>query len=335
MNCLCCGKPVLAERAVSGWHPACVKKFFGAKTLPVVDLTDEALTQLASQTIRQKITVPGVQKKLSLHLTKGSNPRLTLVDYPSGYILKPQVDEFRHMPEAEHLVMTMAERAGIATVPHALLTVDGKVAYITKRVDRATAVDGTPQRLAMEDFCQLDLRLTRDKYRGSYERCEKIIRRHSSQVGLDVTELFMRLVFCFLTGNSDMHLKNFSLLETALGSGRYTLSPAYDLLPVNLLLPEDQEELALTLNGKKTRLRRKDFLVYADACLIPRKAAEAMLNRLLAFVPVWLTLCGQSLLPEDMKRDFAALIAGRAATLGKGAEDGDARVGADTVSNLQ
>ena len=120
--------------------------------------------------------------------------------------------------------------------------------------------------LAMEDFCQLDLRLTQDKYKGSYERCAKIIERYSSRKGLDITELYLRIVFSFLVGNSDMHLKNFSLIETEEGSGKYVLSPAYDLLPVNVIMPEDKEQFALAMNGKKTHIRRKDFLVFAEKC---------------------------------------------------------------------
>uniref|UniRef100_UPI003FEE94C1 HipA domain-containing protein n=1 Tax=Eubacterium sp. TaxID=142586 RepID=UPI003FEE94C1 len=123
-------------------------------------------------------------------------------------------------------------------------------AYITKRVDRLFQ-NGQMEMLAMEDFCQLDLRLTQDKYKGSYERCAKVINRYSSRKGLDMTELFIRLVFSYIVGNSDMHLKNFSLIETSAGSGKYILSPAYDLLPVNVIMPEDEEQFAIPMNGKK------------------------------------------------------------------------------------
>ena len=116
---------------------------------------------------------------------------------------------------------------------------------------------------SMEDFCQLSGRLTQDKYRGSYERCAEIIRKHSVRFGFDLSEFFFRLVVCFVTGNSDMHLKKFSLVEKTPGQRDFVLSPAYDLLPVNIIMPEDPEETALTLNGKKSNLRRKDFLALA------------------------------------------------------------------------
>ena len=309
MNCLCCGKPLKEPFPVSGWHSACIRLFFGTKMLPVIELTNEALTLLAEKAVQKGHTVPGVQKKLSLHLSMESTPRLTMVNYPTGYILKPQVDEFPALPEAEHLVMQMAAASGLAVVPHALVRLKGGYAYLTRRIDRVR-MQNEPfvQLLAMEDFCQLDLRMTQDKYRGSYERCVKVIQRHSSRPGLDLSELFLRLVFCFLTGNSDMHLKNFSLIETAPESSLYTLSPAYDLLPVNVIMPEDKEEFALTMNGKKTHLRRGDFLTFADTAGIQRKAAEAMIHKLLGFVPEWIKLCNESLLPYDMQQNLAKLI---------------------------
>lgn len=167
----------------------------------------------------------------------------------------------------------------------------------------------------MEDFCQLDFRLTQDKYRGSYERCAKVIERYSSQRGLDMSELFIRLVFSFIVGNSDMHLKNFSLIERAAGSEDYHLSQAYDLLPVNVIMPEDKEQFALTMNGKKRNLRRKDFLVFASACGIHEKAAEKMIARLLRMKPKFLDLCAASFLPKHMKEQLCALIEERCSML--------------------
>lgn len=309
MNCLCCGKSLKEPFPASGWHPACIRRFFGTKTLPEIELTDEALTLLAEKAVQKGHTVPGVQKKLSLHLSTESTPRLTMVDYPTGYILKPQVPEFRALPEAEHLVMQMAAAAGLSVVPHALVRLKDGYAYLTRRVDRVRGQDdASMQMLAMEDFCQLDLRLTQDKYRGSYERCVKVIRRYSSRPGLDLSELFLRLVFCFLTGNSDMHLKNFSLLETAPESGAYGLSPAYDLLPVNVIMPEDKEEFALTMNGKKIHLRRNDFLAFAETAGISGKAAEAMIRKMLDGLRLWIGLCEASFLPPDLKQALITLM---------------------------
>lgn len=317
MNCLCCGKPLRTENTKSGWHKSCIKRFFGTTELPEIAIDEKALEILAAESTSRGYTVPGVQKKLSLHLfSEGSKPRLTLVNYPTGYILKPQVKEFEALPEAEHLVMCMADAAGISTVPHALIMGNGSLAYITKRVDRVFQKN-TVQMLAMEDFCQLDLRLTQDKYRGSYERCAKIIDRYSARSELDMTELYWRLVFSFIVGNSDMHLKNFSLIETEEGSGKYLLSPAYDLLPVNVIMPEDKEQFALAMNGKKANLRRKDFLVFAEECGIPRNSAERTIAMLLSKKEEFISMCNDSLLPEHIKDRFVPLMEERMSVLEK------------------
>ena len=209
----------------------------------------------------------------------------------------------------------MADKAGIATVPHALVKSGDSYAYITKRIDRVFADKSRTQMLAMEDFCQLDLRLTQDKYKGSYERCGKIIKQYSSASGLDITELFYRLVFSFIVGNSDMHLKNFSLIETETGSGKYHLSPAYDLLPVNVIMPEDKEQFALPMNGKKTNIRRKDFLVFADGCGITKSSAEKMIKRLISMTSEFIKMCDDSFIPKDMKESLKELINARVSVL--------------------
>lgn len=314
MNCFCCGKPLKTEND-NGWHKACIKRFFGTAHIPEIEIDEKTFESLAAQSTSKGLTVPGVQKKLSLHLSSdNNNPRLTLVNYPTGYILKPQVKEFECLPEAEQLVMCMADATGISNVPHALIKSGDNLAYITKRIDRIFGKTEIKM-LAMEDFCQLDLRVTADKYKGSYERCAKVIGRYSSQIGLDIAELFMRLVFSFVVGNSDMHLKNFSLIETDEASNTYVLSPAYDLLPVNVIMPEDTEEFALALNGKKTHIRKKDFFVFAEECGISKASAEKMIAKIVSMKPKYIDMCNDSLLPDHLKERFAELIEQRCKVL--------------------
>ena len=326
MRCLCCGKEISEEAAERErgvqWHVSCVRRFFGTDSLPELDISEETLTRIAVESTNKGLTVPGVQKKMSLHLTAdGGKPRLTLVNYPTGFILKPQTELYEALPEAEYLVMQMAKETGIATVPCALIRMTGNdavTAYITKRIDRVlpTKKDPSLKLLAMEDFCQLERRLTENKYQGSYERCAKVISRYSHRPGLDLSELFLRVVFSFATGNSDMHLKNFSLIETSAGSQVYQLSEAYDLLPVNVIIPEDDEQLALTVNGKKHNIRRNDFLKFADSSWISCEAAIKMIQKILSMKERYLRLCEESWLPESMKERFCALIEERLRALG-------------------
>lgn len=192
--------------------------------------------------------------------------------------------------------MTMADMAGISTVPHALIKGKTGPAYITKRVDRNIS-DNKIEMLAMEDFCQLDLRLTKDKYRSSYERCAKIIKQYSSRVGIDMAEFFVRIVFCFIVGIPDMHLKNFSLIETAEASGKYVLSPAYDLLPVNANMPSDQEQFALAMNGKKMNIRKGDFwslqMLAVSLAKPPKSLSKVLLRALRNGLKCAMSHCSQ------------------------------------------
>ena len=307
-RCLCCGKPLKTETA-HGWHAACVKRFFGTSKFPDIDVSEETLNRLVVESTNKGLTVPGVQKKLSLHLTTGDTPRLTLVNYPTGYILKPQTEEYKALPEMEYLVMQMAQASGIKTVPYALIRLHAQqdaYAYITKRIDREKG-----QMLAMEDFCQLDGRLTQDKYRGSYERCGKIVARYSDNAGLDSTELFLRVVFSYAVGNSDMHLKNFSLIETTEGSGRYVLSAAYDMLSTNVVIPADKEQLALTINGKKQNIRKKDFFTFAQTMGISDKPASKMIAKIVKMKDTYISMCRDSYMPDDMKLALENLICQR------------------------
>ena len=314
-RCLCCGK-LLRTETEHEWHASCIKSFFGTKKLPDIDVSKEVLHQIVIDSTNKGYTVPGVQKKMSLHLTAdGETPRLTLVNYPTGYILKPQTEKYTALPEMEYLVMQMAEATGIKTVPYALIRMpsqENSFAYITKRIDR---MDG--KMFAMEDFCQLEERLTEDKYRGSYERCGKIVAKYSTTSGFDMTELYLRTVFSFAVGNSDMHLKNFSLIETEEGSGKYILSAAYDMLSTNVVIPADKEQLALTLNGKKQNIRRKDFLIFADTIGISERSAEKMIEKIVKLKEKYISMCRDSYMPEQMKSNLENLIEQRIAVLTK------------------
>ena len=232
---------------------------------------------------------------MSLHLFSQDNDnRLILIDYPSGYILKPQTPEFKYLPEYEYLAMSLARKIGIQVAPFALIKNGDNLAYITRRIDRTFK---TEEKLAMEDFCQLAEKLTEDKYMGSYESCAKIIKRYSSRYMLDVSELFTQVLFAFIVGNSDLHLKNFSLIELTPGSREFKLSQAYDILPVKVILPDDQEQLALSLHGKKNKIKLEDFLAFADAIELGQPTAQRIINKVISDIPALKQICQHSFLP--------------------------------------
>ena len=232
MKCLCCGRDIPSGKEEKGWHKRCIKKFFGTDKMPDLNINKEVMERLAAESTHKGYTVPGVQKKLSLHLfSDKQQPRLTLVNYPTGYIVKPQVDEFEALPETEQMVM-----------------------------------------------------------------------------GLDMTELYLRVVFSFVVGNSDMHLKNFSLLETEERSNTYVLSPAYDMLPVNVIMPEDTEQMALALHGKKRNIHRRDFMAFASVCGISKSAADKMNSRVLHMQEKYETWCRESTVPKPLQERFIQLM---------------------------
>lgn len=269
--CLCCGKEI-TERGL--WHHRCVQKFFGSDELPEIRLDVRELEKLAIEQIDNHKGVAGVQEKLSLHLDLSitKRPRLTIVGFPSGYILKPQSSTYHSLPEFEHTAMLLAEECQIAVVQHGLIPVNGKeLAFITKRVDRVGST-----KVHMEDFCQASGNLTANKYRSSYEECAGMIRRYSSKPALDTIRFFACLYFDFLIGNSDCHLKNFSFVMDQ--NGRLSLAPFYDLLPTKIILPSDHEDLGMLFNGKKTNLRGGDFTAFAQRVGIPDRTKDKIMS---------------------------------------------------------
>ena len=300
-NCLHCYRPLL--KGEQDMHPACCKKFFGTTTLPVLDYTTKHLDQLALQIIQDQTSLTGVQPKLSLHLEahEGSK-RLTIVGFWGNYICKPQTEQYEMMPEVEDLTMHLAEVARIEVVPHTLMRMaDDTLCYLTRRVDRTP----TGEKIAMEDMCQLTERKTEDKYKSSYERIGKAILNFSSLPKMDVTNFFELVLFSWLVGNNDMHLKNFSLYETATGM---RLTPAYDLLNAVIINPKDAEELALTLNGRKRKLQREDFVELAATLGIERVVVERLINRYRGLLPRFEPVIQNSFLGADLKEKYSALL---------------------------
>lgn len=303
-RCLCCGEPLKDQETF--YHARCMKKLFHSTHIPALNYTQDELNTLAKETILNRISVPGVQPKLSLHLERGENvsrSRLTLVGLEGDYILKPQTPQWAFLPESEHFCMLLARKCKISTADFGLIPLkSGELAYITRRMDRTE--NGA---LHMEDFCQILNKMTDLKYNGSMEQIGKAIREYSDVAGLDTIRFFELALFCFLTGNSDMHLKNFSLIRRP--DGHYELSPAYDLVPVKIIMPEDREELALTLNGKKNNLKRVDFERFGASLKLSevqiRKAISNLTEALNNALPGALK---SSFLPQPMQEQIGELI---------------------------
>jgi serine/threonine-protein kinase HipA len=286
------------------FHVRCAWKFFGTTTAPTMDYTRKDMDRLAEQIIRSQTTLTGVQPKLSLNLQKHEgSQRLTVVGLWGAYIFKPQTAGYPELPENEDLTMHLAEIAGINTAKHSLIRLaDNSLGYLTRRMDR----DEKGNKLAMEDFCQLTERQTEYKYRSSYEQIAKTIAKFSSVPGLDLVNFYEMVMFCWLTGNNDMHLKNFSLLSQK--RGEYELSPAYDLLNVAIANPNDKEELTLTLNGKKSRITRNDFVEAAGKSGVSEVIVKRLISNFEKCVPAWVQKIDVSFLSDEMKEKYVELV---------------------------
>ena len=300
-KCLYCYKEL--EPGEVDFHKSCCRKFFGTATAPSLDYTREGMDELAAQVIKSQTTLTGVQPKLSLNLDKHKDSqKLTIVGLWGGYIFKPQTERFAMLPENEDLTMHLAEIAKLKIVPHTLIRMkDGSIGYLTKRIDRTKK----GEKIAMEDMCQLTERQTEHKYRSSYEQIGKAIRKYSAYPQLDMVDFMELVYFSWLTGNNDMHLKNFSLYSPA---GEPVLTPAYDLLSAAISNPVDDEELALNLNGKKKHIKDADFIAAFKTCGVPEIVFERIKKKYLGLLPKFEEEIRLSFLSEELKTAYIELL---------------------------
>jgi serine/threonine-protein kinase HipA len=285
------------------FHKSCCRKFFGTAIAPVLDYTREEMDELAAQIIKSQTTLTGVQPKLSLNLDKHKDSqKLTIVGLWGGFIFKPQTERFAMLPENEDLTMHLAGIAKLKIVPHTLIRMkDGSIGYLTKRIDRTK----NGEKIAMEDMCQLTERQTEHKYRSSYEQIGKAIRKYSAFPQLDMVDFLELVYFSWLTGNNDMHLKNFSLYSPA---GEPVLTPAYDLLSAAVSNPADDEELALNLNGKKKHITDSDFIATFKTCGVPEIVFSRIKKKYLDLLPVFEQEIQNSFLSEELKISYVDLL---------------------------
>lgn len=304
MKCLICYKSL--DNSEIDYHKKCLTKEFGFKQMPSINIDEKELKRYAKELIEANIAITGVQPKLSLWLEENKQSVcFTLVDNRSNFIIKPQSEVYKYLPENEDLCMHLASECNIQTAKHSLIKLpSGNLAYITQRFDREK--DG---KIGSEDLCQLTETLTEHKYRGSYEKTGTVICKYSSQPGFDALNYFELILFSFMVGNGDMHLKNFSMLEKLDGS--FTLSPAYDLLSTFLVIDNEDEQLSLTINGKKNKIKLKDFDMLAKSLSINEKQKEYIYQKFIKKEKQIAWWIEHSFLPNDQKEKLQNLIDSR------------------------
>lgn len=304
-KCLYCYEPLDEEM---DFHEKCSMKFFGVSNPPKIPYSLNQMVDLAKNIVERSVTIPGVQAKLSMSIVKetqeNSDTRLTVIGALGGqYIFKPPSDQYFEMPENEHVTMRVAEVFGIRVVPSSLIRLEsGELSYITKRIDRTK----NGKKIHMLDMFQITEAF--DKYKSSMERVGKAIHNYSDNPLLDKIFYFELCVFSFLTGNNDMHLKNFSMIESPSG---WILAPAYDLLNVTIINKEDTEELALTLEGKKKKLKWEHFERFGKGLELTNKQIQGVFKRMIKYKPKAVELIRKSFLSGNMKEAYLNILESR------------------------
>lgn len=304
-KCLYCYEPLVNE---VDFHEKCCRAFFGSATPPAFPYSISQMAELAVSVVERSIAVPGVQPKLSLSIIKENprkgNNRLTVVGALGGqYIFKPPSEKYPEMPENEHLTMLIAEAYGIHVVPSSLMRLaSGELSYITKRIDRTEK----GAKIHMLDMFQITEAY--DKYKSSMEKVGKALHDYSGNTLLDKVFYLELSVFSFLTGNNDMHLKNFSMIESPSG---WILAPAYDLLNVAIVNPDDTEELALTMEGKKKKIKWIHFKHLGEGMGLTSKQIQGVYSRMHKNKPKAIELIEKSFLSDGMKEAYKNLLESR------------------------
>ena len=304
-KCLYCYNSLNGE---VDFHEKCCIKFFGTTTPPAIPYSIGEMTLLAKEVVERSVSVPGVQAKLSMSMVKEARgkggARLTVVGALGGqYIFKPPSEQYPEMPENEHVTMRIAEAFGIRVVPSSLIRLaSGELSYIIKRIDRTDM----GEKIHMLDMVQITE--ASDKYKSSMEKVGQALHSYSDNTTLDKVFYLELSMFCFLTGNSDMHLKNFSMIESRTG---WLLAPAYDLLNVAIVNPEDTEELALTLEGKKKKFKREHFERLGKGMELTEKQIQGVVYRMIKHKPIAGEWINNSFLSQEMKEAYNKTIEAR------------------------
>lgn len=296
-TCLCCQKPVDTEQR---YHPRCLKRLFDTTRLPAVPfgLADMPRLVIAAE---GRMSISGVQPKLSVRFDPQSGSVESMA-VGGTHILKPESDRFADIPHNENLCMSMAEELGMRVPPHGLFAMaDGRLCYIVKRFDREVGGGKTHKETMFQVLGSTD------KYAGSLEQIGKALRAHAANVGLDAVDFFERVLFCFLTGNGDMHMKNWAFLGQGKG---VALAPCYDFVCSRLYIPQE-EDSALTINAKKNKLKRSDFSALAKHLALDSKAVENVFDKLRAAQEPLRRMVLDSHLRSALREEFAGILSSR------------------------
>lgn len=257
------------------------------------------------------MSIQGVQPKLSVRLSV-KKESFEIVDQHGIYILKPNPSHLEQVPENEDLTMRLAGISGINVPFHGLVyNKDGDLVYLIRRFDRA----GKSKKVHVEDFAQVGGMSRETKYDYSMEKVAKLIDRYCTFPVVEKMKLFRLTIFSYLTGNEDMHLKNFSLIHNG---GKIELSPAYDLLNSTIVLSNPKEEMALPIRGKKSNFTYNILFNYFgnERLGMNNKVLKKIEEEFREHYSQWLDVIKISFLKEELQEKYVRVLDHRRKKLG-------------------
>jgi serine/threonine-protein kinase HipA len=297
----------------------------GLSISPVLEFDRRLFKAEFSQKFAKGMSISGVQKKLSV---KAESGHLVPTNLGGRFILKPSVDEFPEISANEHLTMKLGALFGIDTPPCGLLQFkDGELVYIVKRFDWMQDGSG---KILKEDMAQI-FQLQRDseetyKYSKSYEEVGVKIREVTGGKLMSVLDFFRRVVFCFLSGNGDYHLKNISVQNATFDprGGFDSLTPNYDAVMTSIYLSEESElALPLLFNREHSKefesvgfLTKPDFDLFAERIQLTSQGAGLVYQEMKKRLPEAMNLVEQCFLTLPLKEKYKTTLRLRAAKLG-------------------
>ena len=299
-RCLCCQKEIEGE---GRYHPKCLNKLFGVSWIPKIPFGIGDMPAEVSKS-GAKMSISGVQIKASVKVDR-EKQEIVMVQTGGTHVLKAEPNEYPELPQNENCCMNIAQDLGMDVPPHGLfLMADGKLGYLIKRFDRLD----NGEKIHKESISQILSIKTEDKYKGSLEKVGKTIQQNTKNIGLDLINFFERVLLSFLTGNGDMHLKNWALIT--LPNGEMHLAPCYDFVCSKIYIP-NEEDFALTINGRKNKIRKGDFIALGMSLKIEPKAIENALNRFKDTRSTILEILSHSELSAERMKRFDEVIRSR------------------------
>ncbi len=303
-TCLSCLRPIAAGES---YHARCVRALFDSRRAPTVVDVDLAKLHTLALAMVGRQSISGVQRKVSVGLT-ADKQTLQVALGGSQYILKPQSATYPELPQNELLTMRDCGTGRRADPRVRSGHAGRRVAGVS---GAALQSAGNGAKLRQEDFCQLALRPAKQKYDGSAELCARLVKQYATEPLIEALRLFRLVLAAWWTGNGDMHLKNFSIVTD--GGGINRLSPAYDLVCTRLVIEDD--DLALPVNGKKSKLTRRDWAAFGEYCGLRPAVVERVFGEVAAAVPRAAELVDAAPLSDKAKAAYRALMAERAAAV--------------------